>query len=98
MKAIRAEKFASRLADYYLSKKGYESQQTKNSVKRNHRHNLWRPISNIKFKTHGAFDSTAKTRSFQQWFSWKRNKILLGFFGVAATYSYFRHNRLISLI
>jgi hypothetical protein len=62
VEAIVSEKIAPAVGDFYLARKGYESQQTDQPVRRPRRDNLYEPLPGDA-GAHGAFDSRAKNRS-----------------------------------
>jgi hypothetical protein len=57
-----ANKFAPGLADRYLARTGYDSQQTDEPRDPNRPHNLWEPVSGD-HGAHGAFDDRARDSS-----------------------------------
>ncbi len=62
--AIVAQKIASRVADVYLGRTGYASQQTQEPTKPNRPDNLFEPADRSKdFGAHGEFDAQSKPRS-----------------------------------
>lgn len=64
--AILAQKFAPRIADWYLGKTGYASQQTQMPVQPDRPNNLYEPADRSKdFGAHGDFDGKAKPRSYE---------------------------------
>lgn len=68
IKAIAAERIAPRLADRYLAKMGYDSQQTDEPVEPNRVDNLWSPVPGD-HGAHGTFDARARRSSAELWFS-----------------------------
>lgn len=66
--AIIGNKLAPGLADRYLARNGFESQQTAELEHPDRRDNLWRPVDDIQdFGPHGRFGARAKQRSWQLW-------------------------------
>jgi short-subunit dehydrogenase len=74
--AIMAQKFAPGLADYYLARTGYDSQQTWEPVARNRPDNLFKPVSG-EFGAHGTFDSRARDLSREFWLKKHFGKFVL---------------------
>jgi short-subunit dehydrogenase len=69
--AIMAQKLAPRVADWYLGKTGYSSQQTQEPTKPGRPDNLYQPAdSGRDFGAHGDFDDKAKP------FSWETELIM----------------------
>jgi hypothetical protein len=66
VKAIFGNKLAPRLADWYLARTGYESQQVQEMPVTDRPDNLYEPVPD-EAATHGMFDSGARTRSYQLW-------------------------------
>jgi NAD(P)-dependent dehydrogenase (short-subunit alcohol dehydrogenase family) len=66
--AIVGNKLAPGLADWYLSRYGYASQQTSEPEDPNRPHNLWQPLDATRdFGAHGRFDQDARRSSWQLW-------------------------------
>jgi NAD(P)-dependent dehydrogenase (short-subunit alcohol dehydrogenase family) len=65
-KAIVGNKVAPRLADWYVARTGYESQQVEGMPVGDRPDNLFEPVPN-QAATHGMFDDRAHGRSFQLW-------------------------------
>lgn len=64
--AILAQKFAPRVADWYLGKTGYKSQQTPQPTSPGRPDNLYQPADRSEdFGAHGDFDDKAKPRSWE---------------------------------
>lgn len=82
VKAILAEKFAPAIADEYLARTGYESQQTDAPVTPRRPVNLWSPPPGDP-GAHGAFDSRAHARSFE-WSLRRYGPPLAFLFGLAS--------------
>lgn len=79
MKAIQGNKLVPWLADWYLARIGYDSQQTEEPIDPNRPNNLWEPVPG----DHGArgiFSRRSKSRSLYLWANLRRNTI-----GVAGT-------------
>jgi NAD(P)-dependent dehydrogenase (short-subunit alcohol dehydrogenase family) len=64
VKAIFGNKLAPRLADWYLARTGYKSQQIEAMPVSSRPDNLYEPVSD-EAATHGIFDDRARSRSFQ---------------------------------
>ena len=64
VKAIVGNKIAPRFADWYLSRQGYEAQQTDEPVEAGRIDNLWEPVPGD-HGAHGDFDSRALSSSWQ---------------------------------
>ena len=79
--AILANKIAPRLADKYLARTGYASQQIPGMAVNGRPDNLFEPVPS-EAATHGMFDDRAHTRSYQVWMNTHR-PLVLG--AVAAT-------------
>jgi NAD(P)-dependent dehydrogenase (short-subunit alcohol dehydrogenase family) len=62
-KAIIAEKVASQFADRYLAVQGYGSQQTNEAEDPERANNLFLPMGNSYYRTHGRFDADASPYS-----------------------------------
>ncbi len=64
--AILVQKIAPRLADWYLGKTGYKSQQTGEPIRPGRPDNLYEPADRTRdFGAHGEFDEQAAPRSFE---------------------------------
>lgn len=79
LKAITAEKIAPQIADWYLAKYGYNSQQTSEPAEVNRPNNLWHPVAG-EFAAHGRFDARAMNSSLQLQLN-KNRGLLLSVFG-----------------
>jgi hypothetical protein len=64
VKAIVGNKIAPRLADWYLSRQGYEAQQTDQPVEAGRVDNLWEPVPGD-HGAHGDFDARSRSSSWQ---------------------------------
>jgi short-subunit dehydrogenase len=73
--AIEGNKIAPRLADRYLARTGYESQQMAAPADRERPHNLWEPVAGD-HGAHGEFDRRAQARSRQLWATKHRNGLI----------------------
>lgn len=82
VEAIVGDKIAPGLADRYLAKNGYDSQQTDEPVEPDRRDNLWEPVPGD-HGAHGSFDSRASASSPQLWASMNRNWLLMAGAGLA---------------
>lgn len=71
---IQGNKILPALGDYYLSKTGFKSQQTRQPADPHAPNNLWSPVDDRQdYGAHGAFDSRAIDRSLQLWASRHRS-------------------------
>ncbi len=66
VKAIVGNKLAPRLADLYLARTGFSSQQIEELPVNGRPDNLFEPVSD-EAAVHGMFDSEARDRSYQVW-------------------------------
>lgn len=74
--AIIGNKLAPGLADRYLARTGFASQQTREREDPDRRDNLWRAVDDISdFGAHGRFGGRAKRRSWQLWVTEHRSAI-----------------------
>jgi NAD(P)-dependent dehydrogenase (short-subunit alcohol dehydrogenase family) len=81
--AIVGNKIAPGIGDRYLSRTGYDSQQTPEPEDPERPHNLWRPVDDSRdFGAHGRFDATAQDRSWQLWLT--RHRVAVGASACAA--------------
>ncbi|HET8627678.1 MAG TPA: SDR family oxidoreductase [Thermomicrobiales bacterium] len=81
---IRGNKMAPGVGDWYLSKTGFQSQQTDQPRDPDRPDNLWQPVDKDRdFGAHGTFDDRASDRSGQLWASQHRNWLLAGAAGLA---------------
>jgi len=64
VKAIVGNKIAPRFADWYLSRQGYQAQQTDEPVEAERVDNLWEPVPGD-HGAHGAFDARSLSSSWQ---------------------------------
>ena len=69
--AIVGNKIVPRLADEYLARTGYQSQQTNEPDDKNRRNNLWEPLPGD-HGAHGEFGDRAHGYSFQLWLATHR--------------------------
>jgi len=81
--AIVGNKVAPWLGDWYLSRTGYEGQQTDEPADPNRLHNLWEPVPGD-HGAHGVFDDRAKDRSWQLWATTHRGWLVLAGAGIAS--------------
>jgi NAD(P)-dependent dehydrogenase (short-subunit alcohol dehydrogenase family) len=66
--AIIGNKIAPGIGDAYLSRRGFDSQQTAEAESSHRPHNLWAPVDEKHdFGAHGRFDSRARARSWELW-------------------------------
>jgi NAD(P)-dependent dehydrogenase (short-subunit alcohol dehydrogenase family) len=83
VKAVIGSKIAPGLADHYLARTGFDSQQTDRLVEPGRLDNLFEP-SPGDIAAHGPFDGRAKPRSVQFWATRHRRALLTGAAGLAA--------------
>jgi NAD(P)-dependent dehydrogenase (short-subunit alcohol dehydrogenase family) len=83
VKAILGNRLAPGLADRYLARNGYESQQYDGLDDPHRAHNLWEPVPGD-HGAHGAFDDRAKDRSLQLWAATHRGWVTLAGAGLAS--------------
>jgi NAD(P)-dependent dehydrogenase (short-subunit alcohol dehydrogenase family) len=76
VKAIVGNKIAPRLADRYLARNGYRSQQTDQPEDPSRPDNLWRPLP-ADHGAHGDFDRRARPGSAQFWITTHRHWLTL---------------------
>jgi NAD(P)-dependent dehydrogenase (short-subunit alcohol dehydrogenase family) len=74
--AIVGNKVAPRVADRYLARTGYESQQTDTPTPPGRRDNLWAPVPGD-HGAHGSFDDRAASWTLQLWLSLHRRQLAL---------------------
>jgi len=66
VEAIVGDRIAAGLADHYLARAGYDSQQTSEPEDPNRPDNLWAPVDDDRdFGAHGRFDATARSTSWE---------------------------------
>jgi NAD(P)-dependent dehydrogenase (short-subunit alcohol dehydrogenase family) len=66
VEAIIGDRVAAGLADRYLARHGYDSQQTAEPEDPNRPHNLWSPVDDTRdFGAHGRFDASARSSSIE---------------------------------
>lgn len=66
VKAIVGNKIVPSLADHYLARHGYESQQVDGAEDQSRPNNLWEPLPGD-HGAHGRFDARARGHCFQLW-------------------------------
>ncbi len=81
--AILGERLAPAVADWYLARNGYESQQTEEPIEANRRDDLDAPVPGD-HGAHGTFDDRAKRSSLWLTASKHRGALLVSALGVAA--------------
>jgi hypothetical protein len=81
---IVANRIAPGLLDRYLGWTGYRSQQTEEPLDRDRPFNLYEPVAGD-HGAHGAFDRSAKERSFLSWASRHRGALAASALAVAAS-------------
>ncbi len=94
--AVIVQKLIPGLADIYLGKTGYESQQTSQPISPDRPDNLYEPADRVKdFGAHGEFDDEAKPWSWETQFVMKREWLVggLALAGVAAGAYLIRNGR-----
>jgi len=79
--AIEGNKIAPALADHYLGRTGFDSQQTKEAVSKNRQDNLFEPLPGD-FGAHGIFGDQAHSQAATTWLA--QHKGLSAFVGAAA--------------
>jgi NAD(P)-dependent dehydrogenase (short-subunit alcohol dehydrogenase family) len=82
VKAIIGNKIAPRFADWYLTRAGYDSQQTDEPVEAARADNLWEPVPGD-HDAHGDFDARSRPWSSQFWVT--KNRAWLALAGVLLT-------------
>jgi short-subunit dehydrogenase len=86
--AIIGNKLAPGAGDWYLARKGYESQQTSEPEDPARPDNLWHPVDDERdFGAHGRFGSRARKRSSQTWLTEHRAAAIAGALGAAAAFA-----------
>lgn len=84
LKAVWANRIAPGIADWYLARQGFKSQQTAEQIDPNRPDNLWTPVGGD-HGAHGSFDASAHSHSTQLWLSENRRWVALaGALGGAA--------------
>ncbi len=84
LKAVWANRIAPGIADWYLARNGFKSQQTPQRVASDRPDNLWTPVGGD-HGAHGSFDNSAHEYSAQLWLSENRRWVALaGALGGAA--------------
>jgi len=82
VQAIVGNKIAPRFVDWYLSRQGYEAQQTDEPVEAGRVDNLWEPVPGD-HGAHGDFDARSRPWSSQFWVT--KNRAWLAFAGAVLT-------------
>ncbi len=86
VKAVVGNKMVPALADHYLARGGYGSQQTQEPVSPSRRNNLLEPVDNERdHGAHGSFDSRARRWSPQLWANKHRTSLLAAALSILAT-------------
>jgi hypothetical protein len=83
VKAIFGNKVAPRLADWYLARTGYKSQQVQDMPVNGRPDNLFEPVAR-EAATHGMFDDQAHDRSYQLWANTHRPLVAAALAGAGA--------------
>jgi short-subunit dehydrogenase len=91
-RAIVGDKLVPGLADRYLARFGYESQQTDEPENPNRPHNLWESVPGDA-GAHGDFDHRARLRSTHLWATLHRRTLGAAALGLGAAAWYFRRKR-----
>ena len=86
VKAIAIERINPNIADHYLAREGYRSQQTSEPARPDRVDNVFAPVPGD-HGAHGRFDARAKGRSLQLWAAMHRTGLGLLALGVAAGYA-----------
>jgi NAD(P)-dependent dehydrogenase (short-subunit alcohol dehydrogenase family) len=76
-KAVLAEKIAPGVADWYLGRTGYDSQQTDETARIGRKDNLFAPLPGDR-GAHGRFDDRAMSSSLSLWMSLNSGLVALG--------------------
>jgi NAD(P)-dependent dehydrogenase (short-subunit alcohol dehydrogenase family) len=85
VKAIMGNKVMPRVLDRYLARTGYDSQQTDEPLRSDHKDNLWEPVDDAKdYGAHGDFDGREQKVTLQLWATKNRNALGLAGAGLAA--------------
>jgi NAD(P)-dependent dehydrogenase (short-subunit alcohol dehydrogenase family) len=96
--AIVGNGLSQSLADRYLARFGYSSQQTDEPDDPDRPHNLWNPVDEARdFGARGRFDARARTRSWYLWLTEHRRAVAcvgLGMVGVLTSIRASRESRL----
>jgi short-subunit dehydrogenase len=87
VKAIVAAKFLPRVAEWYLAKKGYESQLTQDLTAKKDS-DLWEPVAKD-YGAHGSFDQVARKRSYLFELKVHAKDIFRGVIGLSAAAGFF---------
>ena len=88
--AIVGNKITPRLADWYLARTGYDSQQTDEPVEPGRRDNLWEPVPGD-HGAHGSFDARSREYSWQFWVT--KNRAWLALSGLLMASALLAKNR-----
>ena len=83
VKAIVGDKIAPRFADWYLSRQGYQAQQTDEPVEADRADNLWEPVPGD-HGAHGDFDARSLSSSCQFRISKHKSALTLAGLTIAA--------------
>lgn len=84
VEAIVGNKVVPGVADWYLSRVGFDSQQTEDPDDHARPNNLWEPVPGD-HGAHGVFDDRARDRSSQLWLSTHRLEVTAMLGGAALT-------------
>jgi short-subunit dehydrogenase len=93
VKAIFGNKLAPSLADHYLARIGYKSQQYDGPEDPNRPNNLWKPVAGD-HGAHGDFDSRASSSSVELWLESHPGWTMLAALGAAGSiYGWIRKSK-----
>lgn len=83
--AIIGNKLAPGIGDWYLSRTGFDSQQTDAPRDPDQRHNLWKPVDDTRdFGAHGVFDDRSRGSSPQLWATTHRSVLAIAGAGLVS--------------
>jgi NAD(P)-dependent dehydrogenase (short-subunit alcohol dehydrogenase family) len=92
VKAIVGTTLAPRLADWYLARTGYRSQQIPGQPVNGRPDNLFEPVPQ-EAATHGIFDDCSRTRSYQLWLNTHRPVVAAALSAIGAAFELARSRR-----
>ncbi len=92
VKAIIGTTLAPRLADWYLARTGYASQQIPGLPVNGRPDNLFEPVPQ-EAATHGIFDDRSRTRSYQLWLNTHRPIVAAALSAIGSALELARHRR-----
>lgn len=82
-KAVVLNKLAPGIADWYLARSGYKSQQTEEPRDKDRPNNLWKPVPG-KMAAHGNFDSIAQGHSLLLNLRMNYGRVLMSLAGIGS--------------